>query len=162
MTDHQAARKPGSSSAARATRERVGRIGLPVRARRVTRVGHQLRWHPHDPLACAEHVALQPAWQVAVVFDRPQLVGTEPFRPPDDFKMIVDRSCGGCLAADLSTPVADRVDRVCALVRVDSCPCHLSTGMTGPVGGDTSVGACHAPIKPRRQVHKPRRRHKAC
>ena len=41
--------------------ERVDRVALAERAGRGTRVRHQLRRHPHDPLAGGEQVPLQAA-----------------------------------------------------------------------------------------------------
>ena len=69
-------------------RQRVDRIGLAVGARRVAGVGHQLRRHPHDPLAGREQVGLEPPRQMPAVLHRPRAARPRTARPtataPDD------------------------------------------------------------------------------
>jgi hypothetical protein len=59
-------------------RQRVDRIRLAVGAGGGPGMGHELGWDPHDVLAGAEQVPLQPPGQVPAVLDRPAPLGVKP------------------------------------------------------------------------------------
>lgn len=70
--------------------ERVDRVALAERARRVARVRHQLRRHSDDPLTGGEQVPFQTAREAAAVLDRPAPL-RETSRPRNQLKMVSRR-----------------------------------------------------------------------
>jgi hypothetical protein len=99
-------------------RQRVDRIGLAVGAGGGTGVGHELGWDPHDLLAGAEQVPLQPSGQVPAVFDRPAPLGAEPRHPHQQVQMVGRGGADGAFP-QLAAALVDGDDRVGALVGVD-------------------------------------------
>lgn len=97
--------------------ECVDRVALAERAGRATRVRHQLRRDPHDPLAGGEQVSLQTAREVPAVLDRPAPIG-ERSRPSNELEMISRRRADRP-RRELTPLLVDRDDGVAALVCVD-------------------------------------------
>ena len=98
--------------------KRVDRIRLAVGPGGSAGVGHELGWDPHDLLAGAEQVPLQPPGQVPAVLHRPAPLGAEPRRPDQQVQMVGGGGADGAFTK-LAAALVDDDDRVGALVRVD-------------------------------------------
>jgi hypothetical protein len=99
-------------------RQRVDRIGLAIGAAGGTGVGHELGRDPHDLLAGAEQVALEPARQVPAVLDRPAPLRAEARCPDQQVEVVGGRRLDRALT-ELAATLVDDDHGVGLLVCVD-------------------------------------------
>jgi hypothetical protein len=106
-----AQRRPGD-------RDRVDAVGLPAPASAPSRVGHQLRGDPQDPLAAADQKPLEGPRDVPAVLDRPDPLALQAARPDQQRGKALGADPDRLLIHQLARCRCDRGDRVRALVGV--------------------------------------------
>jgi hypothetical protein len=97
-------------------RQRVDRVRPAPAAGRPARPGHQLRRHPHDPLAAADQKALQPTRDLAAILKRETTLAGELAGPLEQAGMAVLIAPDRQLAEQLARAPVDRRRRVSLLV----------------------------------------------
>lgn len=96
----------------------INGVGLAPFAARSTRLGHQLRWHPHHLLPCAEHVALHARGQVPAVLDSPTKQVPELSSRPPQRALVPRRGRFDGLLTELAAYLVDCDERVSGLVDI--------------------------------------------
>jgi hypothetical protein len=169
-------REPGLGQALqpfadRGPRDRSGvdRVGLAELARALAGPGHQLRWHPHHPLTGAQQEALQPARNVAAVFERPDPFLVELPGPAQQPLMAGVARLHGQLIDRLGSVGIERRRGVALLVWVRSDHDHVSRPFVRMTTCEAdcrwtclSRGGSQAPIRSRRRSSGGGGRHNAC
>ena len=124
---------------------------LPRSRAELARAGHQLRRHPHNPLATREQKALQRPGHVPAVLDRPH-----PLARPRRGPIATDPRTTAAWPSPCARPARDRSPRrpratVCERLCVSAPITIIRTvpSLGSPINGspaDTSQsGRCHAP-----------------
>jgi hypothetical protein len=139
-------------------RERVDLVRLARLALAAAGCPHPVRRDPHDPLAGRDQRLLEPARDVAAVFDCPHPLLVQPARPAQRGQVARLLGLDLALAALAARSRVDRRQRVRALVRVRSEHDHLHRPFvwfehrrSGSPADNRHWGRCHAPIKSRRR-----------
>lgn len=135
--------------------ERIDWVALAKGASTIASVGHQLRWHPQDPLASSKEVVFEPTGEVPAILHRPQSLRAILGRPGEQLQMVARAGARRALR-ELPALLVDDNSGVAALVRVDPDDHHEGVspnrwrGAFGigrrayPSWGDTTLLSSHA------------------
>ena len=113
----------------------MGDIGVPARTRTATRLGHQLRRHPQDPLTARDQAPLERPRHVPAVLKRPHSLALKAPRPHQQTREPASADRNRLLTQPLARRRSHR-RRSCASAR--GCP-HRARSLTRPPFNSTMV-----------------------
>jgi hypothetical protein len=111
-------------------RHRVDRVRLAALPRRAARPRHQLRRHPHHPLAAREQETLERDRDVPAILQRPQPLPAQRARPAKQLLVAPTASLHRPLATHLARPARKGGGAVALLVRINSDYDHSRSPFT--------------------------------